>query len=69
MTLRRASVHPFESYADDTDRVPTCWAEDYWKVYIYSKEHMQKAVRDVEDNSIKEGRARQHWEFVLPLSD
>jgi REP element-mobilizing transposase RayT len=59
MALRRAGIHPLQSYVDEADRVPTCWAEDYWKVYIYSKEHMHKAVRYVENNPIKEGCARQ----------
>ncbi|MGB7156417.1 MAG: hypothetical protein WBD40_00035 [Tepidisphaeraceae bacterium] len=67
MALRRAGRHPYEQYADERDRVPTCWAEDYWKVYIYTEEHMRKAVRYVENNPIKEGRARQHWPFVQLL--
>jgi REP element-mobilizing transposase RayT len=67
MALRRAGIHPFESYVDEHDRVPTCWAEDYWKVYIYSEDHMRKAVRYVEENPLKERRPRQIWEWVLPL--
>ncbi len=68
MALRRARCHPFEQHADGSSRVPTCWAEDYWKVYIYTKEHLRGAVRYVENNPIKEGRALQHWGFVAPLS-
>lgn len=59
MALRRAGVHPYAEHADQNDRVPTCWAEDYWKVYIYSHEHLHRAVRYVEENPIKERRPRQ----------
>ena len=68
MALRRAGLHPYEEHADARDRVPTCWAEDYWKVYIYTEEHMRKAVKYVERNPLKEGRARQEWDFVRALS-
>ncbi len=48
MALRRADKHPLETFTDDRNRVPTCWAEDYWKVYIYTEEHLRKAVQYVE---------------------
>lgn len=45
----------------------TCWAGDYWKVYIYTEEHVRCAVRYVENNPLKEGRSMQRWDFVQPL--
>ncbi len=67
MALRRAGIHPLEAFSGHTGSVPTCWAGDYWKVYIYTDEHMGCAVRYVENNPLKEGRAVQRWGFVTPI--
>lgn len=69
MALRRVGLHPFEAYTNPSGSVPTCWAEDYWKVYIYSEEHVRRAIGYVEHNPTKEGRAAQQWTFVQPISD
>ena len=68
MALRRARLHPYEPYVDDRGRVPTCWAEDYWKVYVYDDEHLRNAIRYVENNPVKEGRPLQVWDWVAPIA-
>lgn len=66
MALRAAGLHPFEKQVEPDGSVPTCWARDYWKVYIYSEDHMHRAVEYVEKNPVKEGRAKQVWDFITP---
>src|SRR5688500_911787 len=54
MALRTAGLHPLGKHVEPDGSVPSCWARDYWKVYIYSEEHMHRAVRYVEKNPTKE---------------
>ena len=67
MALRTAGLHPLEKRVEPDGSVPSCWARDYWKVYISAHDHMRAAVNYVEQNPLKEARERQHWNFVGPL--
>jgi REP element-mobilizing transposase RayT len=51
-------LHPFAG----TKQSP--WAERCWKVFLDSIVDIERAVRYVEENPIKEGKRRQRWSFV-----
>ena len=65
--LKEEGIHPFGTIKDDKGRTPKCFARGEWKVYLDSPD-VPGAVRYVEDNPEKEGRPRQHWPFVIPIS-
>lgn len=54
------------SQSENTFRGPI-WSEHGWNVYLDTEEDVERAIRYVEDNPVKEGRAVQRWEFVSPL--
>jgi len=39
-----------------------------WKVFLDAPEDIAEAVKYVEDNPVKEGKPKQTWPFVVPLS-
>ena len=40
-----------------------------WKVYLNLRSDIERAIRYVEENPIKEGKPRQKWSFVAPLPE
>jgi REP element-mobilizing transposase RayT len=66
--LRVEGMHPFEHLCDDSRQIPTIWTHRAWKVFLDSHRGIDRAVRYVQDNPIKEGKPRQHWSFVVPYS-
>jgi REP element-mobilizing transposase RayT len=64
--LKRAGLHPFQDSPRDDGSLPPCRARNLWKVFIHDEEHLQSAIRYVEDNPLKEGKRRQKWSFVIP---
>jgi hypothetical protein len=46
--------------------VPEAWAEGLWKVFLFTPQDVQRAIRYVENNPPREGLPRQDWEFVVP---
>jgi len=50
----------------DADR--PVWAKKTWKVFLDSPEDVYRAIAYVEANPGKEGKPRQRWSFVRPLS-
>lgn len=57
-------LHPFER--DTSGRLPSVWAQDFWKVFLFKDDDIRRAVRYAEDNPEKEGKRRQRWSFVIP---
>lgn len=47
---------------------PPVWAERCWKVFLDSPARVERAIRYVEDNPLKEGKRRQRWRFVVPFA-
>ncbi len=43
------------------------WGEHGWNVYLESVAAVERAIRYVEDNPVKEGKKRQNWSFVVPF--
>lgn len=60
----REGLHPFEDVFYRNGRRPTPWARKCWKVYLYERADVERAVRYVEENPVKEGKRRQKWSFV-----
>jgi REP element-mobilizing transposase RayT len=58
-------IHPFVDERDEKGRRPKCFARGEWKVFL-DPEDVERAVRYVENNPIKEGRPKQIWSFVVP---
>ena len=42
------------------------WGGPGWKVFLRSREAMERTVRYIENNPVKIGRPLQHWKFVRP---
>ena len=49
----------------DDDR--PLWGEHGWNVYLESVAAVERAIRYVGDNPLKEGKKRQNWSFVVPF--
>ena len=64
--LRAERLHPFGEYEYRDGRVPSFWAEGFWKVYCSDSAHISNAITYVEGNPIREGKRPQTWSFVTP---
>lgn len=64
--LVRDGLHPLAEYRDKDGTTPSPWGRKGWAVYIFSEQHMRKAIQYVIDNPLKEGKPRQQWSFVTP---
>lgn len=65
--LIKEGLHPQKDYRDEENRPPKCFAQGQWKVFLDSQEDIQRAIRYVEDNPLKEGKPRQKWSFVTTV--
>lgn len=43
------------------------WGEHGWNVRLETATAVERAIRYVEENPVKEGKRRQHWSFVTPF--
>ncbi len=59
--------HPLLQWPEADGSLPTPWAENSWKVFLNTAADIARAVRYVENNPLKEGRAMQVWPFVVPF--
>ena len=66
LALKLEALHPFQEEFVMTGILPTCWARGCWKVFLDSQHAVQRAIKYVEDNPLKEGKPRQRWSFVVP---
>lgn len=62
LELVNYGLHPFPRGKDG--RLPSCWAEGAWCVYLEAEPDVRRAVRYVEENPLKEGKRFQRWSFV-----
>jgi REP element-mobilizing transposase RayT len=70
----RAVVGHFRSRATRTLRQQQLWDDDRplwgahgWNVYLESIVAVERAIRYVAGNPLKEGKKRQNWSFVVPF--
>ncbi|HMO26082.1 MAG TPA: transposase [Tepidisphaeraceae bacterium] len=66
--LEREGLHPMAAFKEEDGRLPKCWARRHWKVYL-DPDDVERAVRYVENNPIKDGKRKQTWSFVKPRID
>lgn len=67
--LLELGMHPLQDYRRPDGRLPPMWTRREWKVYLDSIEDIERAIRYVEGNPVKEGKRRQHWSFVTPFDE
>jgi len=65
--LNQEGLHPLQQYSRDDGRTPHAWARRGWCVYLDRDEDVWRAIRYVENNPIRDGKPRQHWDFVIPF--
>ena len=63
MALKEEGVHPQSALRRPSGSVPKCFARGAWKVYL-DPEDLDRAIRYVEENPVKDGLPRQRWSFV-----
>ena len=61
--------HPFASYREELGRLPSVWAQDFWKVFLFNADEIQQRIEYVEQNPIKDGKPAQKWKFVCPFDE
>jgi REP element-mobilizing transposase RayT len=59
--------HPFAAMRSTTGRLPSVWAQDFWKVFLFNPDEIRQRIAYVEENPVKEGKRRQHWPFITPF--
>lgn len=64
--LEREGLHPLASFTTSGTALPKCWGRGQWKVYLDPGD-VDRAVRYVEQNPLKEGKPKQKWSFVTNL--
>lgn len=61
--LESEGMHPQGEYRSASGRAPKCFARGQWTVFLEPGD-VERAVRYVEDNPLKERKPRQKWAFV-----
>jgi REP element-mobilizing transposase RayT len=69
LRLLASGLHPFASQRAPNGRLPSIWAQDFWKVFLDTPDEIRDKIKYVEDNPVKEGKKRQTWSFVTPYDD
>jgi REP element-mobilizing transposase RayT len=69
ITLREDGRHPLAAWVQEDGSLPSPWARNCWKVFLNRVEDVDRAVRYVENNPVKEGKRPQRWPFVTPYPD
>ena len=62
--LIEEGVHPFAPHQSDMHRPPKVFARGLWKVFLDSAADIERAIRYVENNPLREGLPRERWPFV-----
>jgi REP element-mobilizing transposase RayT len=65
--LEKSTLHPFLDYRSPTGELPSPWAEKGWNVFLDTAEDIQRAIRYVNNNPIREGLPPQDWPFLAHL--
>lgn len=59
--------HPFAALREELGRLPSIWAQDFWKVFLFDADQIRQRIEYVEMNPDREDKPRQHWKFVRPF--
>jgi len=66
LRLLADGLHPFAHLRSPKGRLPSVWAQDFRKVFLFTAEEIWHRIKYVEDNPIKDGKRPQKWSFVTP---
>jgi len=64
--LTHKGLHPLADRRRASGRPPTPWARGGWVVFLDRPADVERAIRYVEENPVREGLPRQRWSFVSP---
>ncbi len=64
--LLEDGLHPFAHLRSEKGRLPSVWAQDFRKVFLYTPKGIRRRIKYVEENPVKEGLRPQKWWFVRP---
>jgi len=59
--------HPFADRPDARGRLPKVFVRGYWSVYL-DEENVERKIRYVEQNPVRDGLRAQNWKFVTKYS-
>jgi REP element-mobilizing transposase RayT len=65
-SLLAADLHPFADRRNEKGRLPSVWGQDFWKVFLFEPEDVERATRYTENNPVRDGLPPQKWSFVTP---
>jgi REP element-mobilizing transposase RayT len=60
-------LHPFVHLRGTDSRFPSVWADRSWKVFLNTRLDIERSIRYVHENPIKDGKKKQQWSFVTPI--
>ncbi len=66
--LTAEGLHPFARQPYKNGRLPTPWAHNCWKCFLWNDDDIARSIAYAEANPEKEGKARQTWSFVKPFT-
>lgn len=64
MQLLADGLHPFANERLASGRLPSVWCQDFWKVFLYDSNDIDRSVKYVEQNPERAGLKAQRWSFV-----
>jgi REP element-mobilizing transposase RayT len=64
--LKEDGSHPLAKYRDRRGQIPSPWARLPWVVYLFTDADIDRSIKYVENNPLRDGKPPQHWNFVTP---
>lgn len=61
-------LHPFADMRLESGFLPSVWAQDFWKVFLFNDDDIWRSIEYVERNPERSGCPRQNWKFVVPFN-
>lgn len=58
-------LHPFAAHCKGDDAPPRMWSRRSWKVFLNDDDDIERAIKYVQENPLKEGKPLQKWAFVV----
>jgi len=65
--MLRDGLHPFADQRDNRGKLPHCWAQSAWYVYLDTDEDIFRAIKYTNENPIRDGHKPQTWKFIHPF--
>jgi len=66
--LDAAAIHPHQAQRTKSGRLPKMFARSSWNVFLDSAADIERAIRYVRDNPLRENRPAQQWSFITPFN-